>query len=121
MSPQFKKNHSIAPQLVLFLHISPSWVKIRLYTKNQLPRMSESGLKVPGGWGGGGGWLPTHYQVKLQLMLILSWAVTINTLFIQSNQICCENYCIFWIMSKILQFSCLIDVRNSRYNQKYWF
>ena len=23
-----------------------------------------------------GGWLPTHYQVKLQLMFRLSWAVT---------------------------------------------
>jgi hypothetical protein len=23
------------------------------------------------------GWLPTHYQVKLQLQLRLSWAVTI--------------------------------------------
>ena len=23
-----------------------------------------------------GGWVPTHYQVKLQLMLRLSWAVT---------------------------------------------
>jgi hypothetical protein len=27
-------------------------------------------------WWGGGGWLPTHYQVKLQLMLRLSWSVT---------------------------------------------
>jgi hypothetical protein len=33
-----------------------------------------SALKVPGGWGGV--WLPTHYQVKLQLQLRLSWAVT---------------------------------------------
>ena len=28
------------------LHISSSWVKIRLYTENQLPRLSGSGLKV---------------------------------------------------------------------------
>ena len=35
---------SIAPQLVLFLHISSSWVKIRLHIKNQLPRLSESSL-----------------------------------------------------------------------------
>ena len=26
---------------------------------------------------GGGGWVPTHYKVKLQLILRLSWAVTI--------------------------------------------
>jgi hypothetical protein len=62
-----------------FLHFSSSWVKIRLHTKNQLPRLPGSALKVPVvvvvvvGW-----WLPTHYQVKLQLQLRLSWAVTIN-------------------------------------------
>jgi hypothetical protein len=33
----------------LLLHISSSWVKIRLYTKNQLPRLSGSGLKIYGG------------------------------------------------------------------------
>jgi hypothetical protein len=34
----------MAPQLVLFLHISSSWVKIRLYIKNQFPRLSGRGL-----------------------------------------------------------------------------
>ena len=34
----------MAFQLVLFLHISSSWVTIRLYTENQLPRLSWSGL-----------------------------------------------------------------------------
>ena len=29
-----------------FLHISSSWVKIRLHTKNQLPRLPGSTLKV---------------------------------------------------------------------------
>ena len=35
-----------------FLHISSSWVKIRLYAENQLPMMSGSALKVVvgGGW-----------------------------------------------------------------------
>jgi hypothetical protein len=55
-----------------------------VYTKNQLPRLPGSALKVPGGVGGVGGlggvgwvgWVPTHYLVKLQLMLRLSWAVT---------------------------------------------
>jgi hypothetical protein len=52
-----------------------SWVKIRVHTKNQLPRLPGSALKVPGG-GWDGVWLPTHYKVKLQLQLRLSWAVT---------------------------------------------
>jgi hypothetical protein len=47
-----------------------------LHTENQLPRLSGSTLKVPGG-GGVEWWLPTHYKVKLQLQLRLSWAVTI--------------------------------------------
>ena len=54
-----------------FLHISSSWVKIRLHTENQLARLPGSALKVyVGGWGevGGvrwGGWVggPTHYFV----------------------------------------------------------
>ena len=29
-----------------FLHISSSWVKIRLHTENQLPGLPGSGLKV---------------------------------------------------------------------------
>ena len=33
-------------QLGLFLHISSIWVKIRLYTKNELPMLSGSALKV---------------------------------------------------------------------------
>ena len=65
----------MAPQSVLFLHILSSWVKIRLNTENQLPRVPGSALKVPVGVVVG--WVPTHYQVKLQLMLRLSWAVII--------------------------------------------
>ena len=41
-----------------FLHISSSWVKIRLHTENQPPRLSGSALKVVV-WGGG----PTDYFV----------------------------------------------------------
>ena len=45
-----------------FLHILSSWVKIRLYTENQLPMLSGTALKVyVGGWGGGGG--PTNNLV----------------------------------------------------------
>ena len=35
-----------------FLHISSSWVKIRLHTENELPMLSGSALKVElvGGW-----------------------------------------------------------------------
>ena len=39
---------------IFFLHISSSWVKIRLHTENELPVMSGSVIKVLlGGWGGG--------------------------------------------------------------------
>jgi hypothetical protein len=41
----------MAPQFLL-LQISSTWVKIRFYTENQLPRLSGSGLKVCGGGGG---------------------------------------------------------------------
>ena len=41
------------------------------------PRLPGSALKVPWWWVG---WVPTYYQVKLQLMLRLSWAVTISFL-----------------------------------------
>ena len=54
-----------------FLHISSSWVKIRLHTENQLPGLPGSALKVSVGWGRGGGsggvvwggWVPLHYVV----------------------------------------------------------
>jgi hypothetical protein len=50
---------------LLFLNISSSWVKIRLYSENQLPRLSGSGLKVCVGWGGVG---YTPIAVSLQLV-----------------------------------------------------
>ena len=40
-----------------FLHILSSCVKIRLHTKNQLPGVSGSALKVVVGWGGWVGWV----------------------------------------------------------------
>ena len=47
-----------------FLHISSSWVKIRLHTENQLPKLSGSALKVyVVGWVGG----PTDYFVTPNL------------------------------------------------------
>ena len=49
-----KLNHHRGPN-IFFSHFF-SWVLIRLHTKNQLPRLSGSALKVPGG-----GWVPTHY------------------------------------------------------------
>ena len=55
----------MAMQLVLFLHISSYWVKIRLYTKNKLPRLPESTLKVLVGGGVVGG--PTKYFVTPNL------------------------------------------------------
>ena len=40
---------SRVPRRACFLHISSSWVKIRLHTENQPPRLSGSALKVSGG------------------------------------------------------------------------
>ena len=60
----------MAPQY-FFLHISSSWVKIRLHTENQLPRLPGSALKVPGWWGGVVAsypflsQAPTHVEVEL--------------------------------------------------------
>ena len=56
------------------IHISSSWVKIRLHTENQLAGLPGSALKASVG---GGGWCgPTHYLVNPNLELRLSWAVT---------------------------------------------
>jgi hypothetical protein len=59
----FLNNISMAPQLVLYLnisysrvYISYSWLNISyswMYTKNQLPKLYGSALKVPGRWWGG--------------------------------------------------------------------
>ena len=54
-----------------FLHISSSWVKIRLHTENQLPRLPGSTLKVVVWWWVGG-WVewvggPTKYFVTPKL------------------------------------------------------
>ena len=52
-----------------FIHISPSWVKIRLHTKNQHRGLSGSALKVCAVvrwcWGGVGvvRWVPPNYVV----------------------------------------------------------
>ena len=85
----FLRSSSFFPlffEVVFHFFLGPlsSWVKIRLHTKNQLPRLPGSALKVPGWVGGGGWWVPTHYQVKHQLMLRLSWAVTTVFLLIRN-------------------------------------
>ena len=69
-----------------FLHISSSWVKIRLHTENHLPGLPGSALKVclVGGVGGVGwvGWvvqlitLSTPTRVEVELRLGCGWAVT---------------------------------------------
>jgi hypothetical protein len=37
---------------LMILHISSSWVKIRLLTENQLPGLCGSALEMLTGWGG---------------------------------------------------------------------
>ena len=50
---------------IFFLHISSSWVEIRLHTENRPPRLSRSALKVSmGGMVVGG---PTKYFVTPNL------------------------------------------------------
>ena len=61
--------------LILFFILSSSWVKIRMHTENQLPRLPGSALKVPVIVVG-----RTQYQVKHQPMLRLSWSMTIFSL-----------------------------------------
>ena len=50
----------------IFLHISSSWVKIRLHTENQLPGLSGSALKVSVlvAWVG---WVPIYYVITTTL------------------------------------------------------
>ena len=50
-----------------FLHISSSWVKIRLHTENGLPKLSRSALKAVVWSGGGVVGGPTDYFVTLNL------------------------------------------------------
>jgi hypothetical protein len=52
---KFKKGGGGRGYPYFFLHISTSWVKIRLHAENQLPRLPGSALKVYVG-GGGVGW-----------------------------------------------------------------
>ena len=53
------------------LHISSSWVKIRLYAENQLPRLSGSALKVCVGWVGGCGFHSIMWSHRLRIGLKL--------------------------------------------------
>jgi hypothetical protein len=48
----------IGSSSIFFKGCFSTWVKIRLHTKNQLPRLSGSALKVPGCVGG---LVPTRY------------------------------------------------------------
>jgi hypothetical protein len=58
LEPYLPRYHRSVDLLFYLGHNSFSWVKIRLYIENQLPRSSGSALKVcvvGGGWMGGGG------------------------------------------------------------------
>ena len=57
---------------IFFVHIPSNWIEIRLSTKNQVPMLPGSTIKVcvvVGWWGGGGGvvgwwwWVPLNYVV----------------------------------------------------------
>ena len=50
-----------------FLHISSSWVKIRLHAKIQLPGLPGMALKVVVGWVGGWWWWLVGKLIPLAL------------------------------------------------------
>ena len=82
MVTKFIFKFSITSQLVLFwLHSNFCFLTFHLLRKNKIAYWKSASLVawkcLKSSWWGGGGWLPTHYQVKLQLMLMLSWAVNI--------------------------------------------
>ena len=65
--------------LYLFLHISTSWVKIRLDTKNQPPRLSRSALKVSlGGVGNMVQYGAVHSDNMVVQLITLSTLTTVE-------------------------------------------
>ena len=113
MAPQFFSSFSMAPQLLLFFHISSNWVKIRLYIENQLPRLSESSpffiflhisstwvkirlytknqlprlpgsfLKVHGGWVG---------EFFIVLCILIKWG---KAIFVKCFSTMFNKYCLY--------------------------
>ena len=55
---------------IFFLHISSSWVKIKLHTENQLTGLPGSASKVCCGWVGWGGVGNKVIMWSIQLELI---------------------------------------------------
>ena len=91
----YKKNEFVFhfQNIEVIFHISSSWIKIRLHTKNQLPRLPITKLRssswvawkclksfcgvVVWWWCGGGVvWWANPLLCQSQLELMLSWAVT---------------------------------------------
>ena len=82
MATKFIFKFSITSQLVLFwLHSNFCFLTFHLLRKNKIAYWKSASLVawkcLKSSCWGGGGWLPSHYQVKLQLMLRLSRAVNI--------------------------------------------
>ena len=82
MATKFIFKCSITSQLVLFwLHSNFCFLIFHLLGKNKVAYWKSASLVawkcLKSSCWGGGGWLPSHYQVKLQLMLRLSRAVNI--------------------------------------------
>ena len=77
---------------LLFLHISSSWVKIRLHTKNQLPRLPGRALKVSLGLSGAS----TAYMVVQLITLSLSTWVEAVTILFSNTDISKYIWCWLW-------------------------
>ena len=67
------------------LHISSSWVKIRLYTENQLPRLPGSVLKVRGGAA------KDKLCSSTKLLVELIWVVTIKCYSVSQTRFVCTH------------------------------
>ena len=81
----------------IFLHISSSFVKIRLHTENELPRLSRSALKVPG-------WV--HYGYKVQYTMAIRWVGSYPLLSQAQTPVEVELGCDKFTMS----FCCIVFV-----------
>ena len=110
------RSSSIFKKIEVVFHISSSWVRIRLHTKNQLPRLSRSGLKFNHSgvvwWGGVVWWwffvsiIIPHQPSCFVLFCVVGWIVAIP-LFLRQHPEQCTGKKILLYSNKV-HFSFLL-------------